>query len=366
MLSMLNFKRSFKDWLSWLILISVLIIVIILCWYFNTQDNFEKKSADWGDFGSLLGAIAGLIAFIGVLFTLKQSKQQFLNSEERSTFFELLKIFISYRDSLRVQKVKREYNNQKCEWNIIQLNELCMPEETYQQIYFELYHSFYLEIRKSIPENFSKKEEFLKIIIPSNISISQSIYDPLIIAIDNIYKEYSYSKDGNPISMLRVPLRAYNYLCVNAIKIYLKQHNFKPIANAYARAGRQYLNMYKNKLDAYFNNTYNILDMVSSFTMPTRYFNIFRTQLSKNELAILFFYSFSPLATPKTRKLYLEADLFKNLDLRAVRLKEEINNKFVSRETYEIFPFILDKIKVKDEYVSYDFLKEMYDCVDTK
>ena len=60
--------------------------------YFMLFFISERSKFHWGDFGSILGAITGLIAFIGVLYTSKQNKQQFLNSEERSTFFEMLKI----------------------------------------------------------------------------------------------------------------------------------------------------------------------------------------------------------------------------------------------------------------------------------
>lgn len=84
--TMLNFKRYSKDWLSCLTTISILIIILILFCYFHFNEN-----VNWDNFGSILGAIAGLIAFIGVLFTLRQNRQQFTNSEDRAIFFELLK-----------------------------------------------------------------------------------------------------------------------------------------------------------------------------------------------------------------------------------------------------------------------------------
>lgn len=345
----------------------MLAIISLLYWYFESHSSFEKGAADWGDFGSLLGAVTGLIAFIGVLFTLKQSKQQSLNGEERSIFFELLKIFISYRDSLRVTRIDWKYNKTKHDWDITPQNEFCTPERTYQQIYFELFHIFYVEIRKSIPRNFSK-DEFIKKIIPDKILPGQwtYIYRPLAIAIDYIYDDYNWGKSGGMVNVPPLDLGVYDSLCLNAVKFYLEENNIKPITVACAKAADQCFEVYKNKLGTYFNNAYNILDMVSDFIVPAKYFNIFRAQLSKNELAILFFYSFSSLATSKTRQLYLKADLFKDLDLRDIRLKGGANNKAVSREEYMKFSSILDRIENKDEYVSYDFLKKMYDCMDVQ
>lgn len=357
-------KRYVKDGLVWGTVFSALIIIVILAFYFIQT---QGKLTDWGEFGNLLGAIVGLIAFIGVLFTLRQNKQQFLNSEDRSVFFELLRIFISYRDSLRVKRIDWEYDLEQFQWKTTQYNEFCTPEKTYRQIYVELYHTFYLEIRRGIPENFSK-EELVKRIIPQNMSREQWMltYQHLAVAINNIYSEYKLGMHGGMITTYPVHLNSYDYLCLNAIKNYIEQKNFKPIAEACTKAADHCFAPYKNQLGSYFRNAYYILEMSSEFNSPKNYSKIFRAQLSKYELVLLFFNSFSSLSTPKTQELYLNADLFNNLELKDVRLKEGVNDESISRMEYMQFPPTLFHIEDKNEYVTYEFLKGLYDFMPHK
>lgn len=362
---MSRIKKYVKDWLVLGAAIIGVIIIVILGYYFiQTWGSFENKQTNWGEFGSLLGAITGLIAFVGVLFTLRQNKQQSLDSEERTVFFELLKIFTSYRDALRVKRIDWEYNTEQYQWNIIPYNEFCTPEKTYRQIYVELYHTFYLEIKRSIPKNFSE-EEFTKRIIPKNVSREQwaMTYRHLTVAINNTYQEHNWFTHGGCATTLPVHLSTYEYLCLNAIKIYFEQNNLKPIAEACTKAADHCFAPYKNQLGTYFRNAYYILEMASEFNSPKNYSKIFRAQLSKYELVLLFFNSFGSLSTPKTRELYLNADLFNNLELKDVRLKEGTNDESVSRIDYIQFPPALFQMVGKNEYVSRDFLKKLYESI---
>lgn len=160
-----------------------------------------------------------------------------------------------------------------------------------------------------------------------------------------------------------IPANAYDYLCLCTIKIYLEQSNLKPIAEACTKAANTCFAPYKNQLGTYFRNAYYILEMASEFNSPKNYSKIFRAQLSKDELTLLFFNSFSSLSTPKTRELYLSADLFNNLELKDIRLREGINDESVSRMEYLNFPSILSQTVVENEYVSCDLLKKLYNSV---
>lgn len=260
------------------------------------------------------------------------------------------------------EKIDWVYDEKQCEWKITPYNEFCTPEKTYRQIYVELYHTFYLEIRRGIPENFSK-EEFVRRIIPQNMSKEQwmFIYGQLNAAINNIYSEHEFGIHKGKINIYPVHINTYDYLCLNAIKIYFEQNNFKPIAEACAKAADHCFAPYKNQLGTYFRNAYYILEMTSEFTSPLKYSNIFRAQLSKYELVLLFFNSFSSLSTIETRRLYLNADLFNNLELKDVRLKEGINDESVSRRMeYIHFPPVLFQKANKNEYMSSNLLEKLY------
>lgn len=363
---MSRIKKYTKDWLVLGSAIFGVIIIVVLGFYFiQTRGDFADKQTDWGEFGSLLGAIAGLIAFVGVLFTLRQNKQQSLDSEERSVFFELLKIFISYRDALRVKRIDRVYDNEKYQWNITPYDELCMPEKTYRQIYVELYYTFYLEIQRSIFKNFTQ-EELTKIIIPERMTEAEKLmtWGYVANAINNIYLEEDWATRKRAcINTVPIHLNVYDYICLSAIKLYIEQDNFKPIAEACTKAANHCFDPYKNQLGTYFRNAYYILEMASEFNSPKSYSKIFRAQLSKYELVLLFFNSFGSLSTSKTRELYLNADLFNNLELKDVRLKEGINDESVSKMNYINFPPIMYQKVDKTEYVSSDFLKKLYDSI---
>lgn len=363
---MSRIKRYMKDWLVLGAIVSVLAIIVILSFYFiQNYGKFANQQTDWGELGSLLGAVAGLIAFVGVLFTLRQNKQQFLNTEDRSVFFELLRIFISYRDALRVKKNDWVYDEKQCEWKITPYNEFCTPEKTYRQIYFELFQTFYLEIKRTIPKNFTQ-EDLAKKIIPEKMTEIEWLmtWSYVTQVIKNIYLEDDWTT-GRSASVITTPihLNVYDYICLNTIKLYIEQDNLKPMAEAYTKAADHCFALYKNQLGAYFRNAYYILEMASEFNSPQNYSKIFRAQLSKYELVLLFFNSFSSLSTPKTRELYLNADLFNNLELKDIRLKEGTNDESVSRMEYIQFPPALFQMMDKNEYVSGDFLKKLYDSV---
>jgi hypothetical protein len=102
--------------------------------------------------------------------------------------------------------------------------------------------------------------------------------------------------------------------------------------------------------------------MASEFNSPKNYSKIFRAQLSKYELVLLFFNSFGSLSTPKTRELYLNADLFDNLELKDIRLKEGTNDEAISRLEYIVFPPHLFKTD-NHEFMSRDLLKKLYDAI---
>lgn len=363
---MSRIKKYTKDWLVLGSAIFGVIIIVVLGFYFiQTRGDFADKQTDWGEFGSLLGAIAGLIAFVGVLFTLRQNKQQSIDSEDRSVFFELLKIFISYRDALRVKRIDWIYDKKQYQWIITPYDEFCTPEKTYRQIYFELYHTFYLEIKRSIPKNFTQKELVKKIIHGNATEIERfTIWSHVAEAIKNIYLEDDWATQKKAsIRTIPVHLEVYDYICLSAIKLYIEQNNLTPISEACIKTANHCFAPYKNQLGTYFRNAYYILEMASEFNSPKKYSKIFRAQLSKYELVLLFFNSFSSLSTSKTRDLYLNADLFNNLELKDVRLKKGVNDESVSRMEYIQFPPTLFQTVGKNECVSCEFLKKLYESI---
>ena len=67
------------------------IAVIMLGIYaWNFPCPFSENQADWGAFGAYMGSITGLLGFIGVLYTIRQSSLQATGRDERDLFFKIM------------------------------------------------------------------------------------------------------------------------------------------------------------------------------------------------------------------------------------------------------------------------------------
>lgn len=92
-------KQS-KTLLSLIVFIGIIACLMLLAYIINFRYGFSDNSSDWGDFGAYMGSITGLLAFIGVLYTIRQSSLQSAARDDRDLFFKLMDEHRQTRDSL--------------------------------------------------------------------------------------------------------------------------------------------------------------------------------------------------------------------------------------------------------------------------
>ncbi len=88
--------------LRWVMWIIGIIACLMLIGYMIKFRNgiISDESSDWGAFGAYMGAITGLLAFLGVLYTIRQSSIQAVTRDERDLFFRLMDEHRQTRDTL--------------------------------------------------------------------------------------------------------------------------------------------------------------------------------------------------------------------------------------------------------------------------
>ena len=76
-----------------LIATAIFTLILILVYVYRFHHGLSYNHNDFADFGSYLGSITGLLAFIGVLYTIKDSQINRQIDNERSTFYNLLGLY---------------------------------------------------------------------------------------------------------------------------------------------------------------------------------------------------------------------------------------------------------------------------------
>lgn len=313
----MNIKKRFKKesslkHLSTIILIVCIIMIVAYFSQFNR--GFSPNPEDWGIFGSYFASIAGMLAFLGLIYTIKQSNDkadkaeyQFKISEERGIFFKMLELYQRQADSFSDGKVKGQdafRNFNKMLTNDLILGYIC-KDIVNTKNYINGKSKDELFVINSIidtqfngkdivPFKFSTKSETIQIFLSDRYNAFM-LEQP--IDFDTNHKIYEfYVQDSFRYKSIT---DAYEYMRYAAESIYYKNSNY---------------------LGQYFRNIYYIMEMISKTIESDYYSKIFRAQLSSTELSLIIYNSLSSNSSRNAVQLLLDFDMFNNIDIKDIFL----------------------------------------------
>jgi hypothetical protein len=64
--------------------IGIIACLMLLAYIINSPCPFSKDQADWGNFGSYMGSITGLLAFVGVLYSIHNANKKADKAEQET------------------------------------------------------------------------------------------------------------------------------------------------------------------------------------------------------------------------------------------------------------------------------------------
>ena len=329
-----NIRIKIGPVLIFLIIVVSLICVFMLIMYFTIfkgwetpiKWGFNNDSSKWGDFGSYFASITGLLAFIGVLYSIYESNKQSRAADERGVFFEMLK---SHKELLSSANYNRKKGIQAFEEYAIKANNylylyialevfvefVTMKSKTknvkfkiLDHILWPFYVNNYEYIHGYLFELLTKDNKYLEY---NNIDeITDEIIGKYII--DKKYDlEFFYNEDL--ISKIE---KNYSYLLKGEFyaRINYKAFWYKKYYNSMSYVANYIYDKEGNYLGQYYRNIYYLLEVISKFDNSKFYSNIFRAHLSRSEVLMLLYNVISKKSSSRVVELYEDSDIFNNID----------------------------------------------------
>lgn len=123
-----------------------------------------------------------------------------------------------------------------------------------------------------------------------------------------------------------VGVLAWKDLAYEIIQLYIRREKYDALTDAMLKTGNTIYSLYKNQLGPYFRNIFYLFDTITKYEESNKYDLLFRAQLSKDELIVVFFNSFSSESNPIARKYYFDSHLFNNLPWKDVSINQDLKN----------------------------------------
>lgn len=360
-------------------LLEIVIIMIVLYIGVFWNSKLSKNSSDWGNFGSYIGSITGLLAFIGVLYTIEINIEHHEQDSEQNKFFNLLNL---HRDkmynieftttSAKMISIKgpdafKKYTNfANTAFKILVLTDifnetiLKKPFDKYK-ILDNLYHK-----DENLFETIALTGRLIHYNPDVNYKIpSKYLFDELEESIVSINGDHSKKAtdikaiDGIKI-LEKITLSQTLDSNLNYIEPYIKQKidehiqgmDISELVSIVMRSADYIYEEYGHFTGHYFRNMYYVMDTIQGFRTKDNYMNMYRAQLSRYELALGVYNAMSSRSSLQMIKLLEDFDIFKDVFKDDVLFVKALCNKTNEKKQYEkkqneIIKDLLDMTKQK-------------------
>ncbi|EPB0879091.1 putative phage abortive infection protein [Yersinia enterocolitica] len=285
-----------------------IIFLSLLFYLLKFHDSLSNNHTKWGEFGSYLGGVTGplvsIMAFIGLLKSISLTKKQFEIQSQESTFFNLLNFHASKVESISLKytgstdafqslcdSYETFYSNLcvKTAWGWIVKNPRELPEYTYFNF---INHFFGLHDSTSIQETKEILEKYVK-----RFGCEQLLLNDIALKIHNMD---DYRKT--------VLVEAGRHLIRNMSS----NERVEILGNAFDH----FYGEFGHISGPYIRNVYYTLSHANESIDGRKYAKIFRAQLSRHELSLIYFNMLSSYCRPEFIYLIKEFDILNGLYIR--------------------------------------------------
>jgi len=328
--------------IKWALIATLLVMLAIIISYFYTfRGGLSDKHQHWGEFGSLFASITGLIAFVGVLWTIYDNNKNHKKSEERSDFFSFLQLFRDTKNNVslyspmitkEIAKVagKSEFDlikGQDALDNIADYGLMCLGEQFY----------------KSLPDNLCAED----VLDFFNNKISKDVSKQIKAKFEQIKNEKQSGCYSHVNIMNNNTEKNLNKESMKVLFDYFIAHNlYEPIAQTFYNTGNFLITACWSAIGDYSRNVHYMLENFNSYEGNNIYTQLFRSQLSQEELIVIFLNSFSYKSSKEVRENIKRYDLFNNFRFYQIGLViEETTKPTIMKNLYNALEAIMNKKK---------------------
>ncbi len=293
---------------------SIIGLTFLILYITKFHAGLSVSHNSWGEFGAFFGGImspvVAILAFITVLYSFDLTKEQFKKNNNNSTFFSLIELHgrkvnsIKYTGGFKKEienfQAFKEFTNEYQEIISLELTRLArhlikddisnLNDRGYELLWKKLKKEFktkspytYSEKqKKKIIDYFNKSDdkwELIKWIIGPEPNTSSEDYEAL--------------KSTGLLYILDTSSE-------NRVHFIQRAHSF-------------FYDDFGHILGHYFRNVHYILEHIDSIDESEKYSKIFRAQLSRYELALMYYNSLSLMSSKRHVSLLLKYDIFNGL-----------------------------------------------------